>query len=359
MAALEHREDVLFAVGDATRAAQAHLLQHDGLELSHLAAKAGVGGDRARAEGGEQGKAPWLVDPVGQSGDPLAKELPARGVDPLEDRAHHHFHRDRLHLRPELEGLTGRPPGDLLAGDLAHHRPVVLHPRAVEGGQQALSIAHVLGLVEQHHRARPEQRLEQRVCLTGACAHQLRGAREDELDVLGVAQEHPRAPAADAQREDLPVARLTAIHQLQRAQRPDRSLQRRGDRRAGGKLALGLVRLSHRSSHRFCSRSFLSGALWWVGSAGKSACSATAERRSPATAGACAAGRGGPPPPDYRIGGALARDRLGRALKGSSRAGRGCLADHALLPVGALRCAGARRSDRRRRQSARAARRRG
>ena len=93
-----------------------------------------------------------------------AERVEARVVGArAEDDAHHHLERHRLHPRPQREGLAGGPGGDLAAGHLADRLGVVGDRLAVEGGQDDAAPAHVVGFFGEHHRARTEQRPEQRV----------------------------------------------------------------------------------------------------------------------------------------------------------------------------------------------------
>jgi hypothetical protein len=68
-----------------------------------------------------------------------------------------------MHSRPQLERLADWPVRELPAGHLGHYLAVVLHALAVKGRQHQLAALHVLGLLQQHHRARAQQRAEDRV----------------------------------------------------------------------------------------------------------------------------------------------------------------------------------------------------
>ena len=67
-------------------------------------------------------------------------------------------------------GGAVRPGGDLALGDRAHRLAVGLHPLAVEGRQHQPALAHVLGAVEQQHRAVAEQRPQDVVVLAGVAS---------------------------------------------------------------------------------------------------------------------------------------------------------------------------------------------
>jgi hypothetical protein len=92
---------------------------------------------------------------------------------------------------------------------------------SVEGRQQPAAVAHVVRLVLQHHRARAQQRTEQRVGFAGRGADEVRWGREDLLDVLRVGHEDPRTSGPHPERERLAEAALTTVHERQRAQSPD------------------------------------------------------------------------------------------------------------------------------------------
>ncbi len=220
-------------------AAPAHLRHQRRFHRRDRFAEARVARQPARAEGGEQRQSRGVVEEIGEALEQRAQALHLLALGAAEGRAHHHLVADRLHPRPQRERLAHRPARDLRARDLHHHLPVGAHPLAVEGGQHEAPVGHVLGLVQQHHRARPQQRSEQRVGLAGAGAHQLRGDRQHPADVLGVTQKHPRPSAAHAQSENISVAPTAARHERQWAQRPAECLQLAGQARPGGAALRG------------------------------------------------------------------------------------------------------------------------
>ena len=84
-----------------------------------------------------------------------------------EDRAQDDLERQRLQARVQLDRLAGRPARELALGELLHQAGQALHAVAVEGGQQELALLHVRALVEQDHRVRADDRLEQPRALAG------------------------------------------------------------------------------------------------------------------------------------------------------------------------------------------------
>ena len=75
-------------------------------------------------------------------------------------------------------------------GDLAHRLAVGAHPLAVERRQHQPALAHVLGAVEQQHRAGAEDRRQDDVALAGV--EQVGVAGEDRLDRLGIGGDDDR-----------------------------------------------------------------------------------------------------------------------------------------------------------------------
>jgi hypothetical protein len=234
-------------------AALADLLEDELLDGPHYSLEVAGGGHRACPQGSQEGQAMGRVDPVGHRHETFPQQLEALALQGAEDGPHHDLEADCLHAGPQLEGLAQRPLLDLAACHLAHHLPVGLHAGAVEGGQQVLAVAHVLGLVQEHHRAGAQQGLEQRIGFRRPGAHQGGVGREDLLDVLGVGQEDPGTPAADPEGEGLAVVLLAAIHEGQRAQSPAEGLKGAWHFGPGRQLlAAGIDKSVHQCVHSSC-----------------------------------------------------------------------------------------------------------
>ena len=94
---------------------------------------------------------------------------------------------------------TGSPSGqrvELALGELLDQAGEALHAVAVEGGQQQLALLDVRALVEQDHRVRADDRLEQPRALARVQDVGRRG--EDRLDVLGVGEDRRTAAGRPA-----------------------------------------------------------------------------------------------------------------------------------------------------------------
>ena len=200
------------------------LLQQRRFDRRHRRAEAALAGQPARPQRRRHAQPPGLVERRGQPLQQRPQLAQALRFVGAEDRAHDHLLGDRLHLRPELERLARRPGAHDLARRLGHHRRVGLHPLPVERRQHHPAALHVRRLLQQHHRARSQNRQQQRVGERDAEA--ARGRGEDAFHVGGVAEEDPRAGVQDAQREDVAVALLAALHQRVGTRRPAERLQR-------------------------------------------------------------------------------------------------------------------------------------
>jgi hypothetical protein len=230
----QHREDVVVAGHVGLSAAGVNLLVDDAVgrgdelvEATPRAARARVlrAGDLQRqqtqlAGGGiEQApqRCPDALDPLGV-------------VEP-KDGAEDDLQGDRLHRGSGGERGAVRPGGDLALGDRTHRLPVSLHPLAVEGGQHQPALAHVLGAVEQQHRAVAQQRSQDLVVLAG---EQLLGiAGEDRLHRLRVGGDDHRALVGEAQGEVLAVAALAIDEEGGRLQDEAAEQERSWNRGAG------------------------------------------------------------------------------------------------------------------------------
>ncbi len=186
----QHRDDVLAPVG-AFGAAPVDLVEDRLLDRPHRLLVGTAADDRAGAEDGEQGQVAGVVHPLGQPRQPLAHAIESGVVGVTENGADDHLLRDRLHPRPHLERLAGRPAARLAPRHRGHHLGVALHPLAVEGRQHQLATDHVLRFFQQHHRARPEDRPQQRV---GDVDPDRVAGGEDGFDVGRVAEHDPVPP---------------------------------------------------------------------------------------------------------------------------------------------------------------------
>ena len=151
--ALEHRDDVVASAGVRLVATAADLLEHGTLDRAHHGPEARVAHHRARADRRQQRQAAGNVHPFGELAQQLAQASEAIGVQLAEHRAHDHPKGDVLHPRPQRERLADRPARDLPPCDRGGRLGVALHQRAVKGREHALAVGHVLGLLQQHHRA--------------------------------------------------------------------------------------------------------------------------------------------------------------------------------------------------------------
>ena len=242
-------EDALPRLGDLGPA-QGDLLVDEGVHR------------RAGAEefppGAEPAEVP-LQDREGDHGVDAAAELLDQALEAeqallvvdAEDRAHDHRQGDPLGVGAEGEGLADRPALHLAQGDLAHQLAVGLDPLAVEGRQQQFALAHVRGLVEGQHRARPERRLEdRRVGLSGV--HLGGRPGEDLFDQLGGGDVDEPAEVREADREDVAVAALEVGEEVERVARVAHRLQGRRHPRSRGKP--GECSLSRHARRRSCER---------------------------------------------------------------------------------------------------------
>ena len=125
-----------------------------------------------------------------------------------------------LHPWPQRKRVGQRPAGNLLPRDIEHHVAVAAHALGVEGRQHETPVSHVLGLVEQHHRARTEEWAEQRVSNACARTDEVRGEREHLANVSRIGEKDPRPTGTDAQGEGVAIRAARALHEGQRSLRP-------------------------------------------------------------------------------------------------------------------------------------------
>ena len=214
--------------------AAAHLLQHGVLDGAHHAPIVPVPRESARPGGRQQVQAPRVVHPVGEPAQQAAQAPQAVGFDGPEHDPHDRLERDLLHARPQLERLPDRPGGELAPRDVLHHLAVTLHALAVEGRQHQLAPEHMLGLLQQHHRARSQQGTEDRVGEAHA-EHGVVGC-EHRLHILRIGQYHPGPGVLHPNGEDVAKVFLTPLQEGQRAPGPRYGLQRARHRRAWREL---------------------------------------------------------------------------------------------------------------------------
>ncbi len=187
-------------------------------------------------------------DPVQHAGrlperrDALAEQVHPLPVAHPEDGAQDHLERDRLHARPQGEGLADRPAGHLALGGLGHHLHVAADALAVEGRQQELPLAHVAVLVECEQRVVAQRVAErERVRLAGVEGRRVAG--EDLLDERGLRHVDDAAEDREARREDVAVAPPALDHPAVGRRRDERGLEQRGHSRAGRQVHAEVVPL--------------------------------------------------------------------------------------------------------------------
>jgi hypothetical protein len=155
--------------------------------------------------------------------------------------AEDHLQRNAPHGVHQLKWSARRPAVDLGVCRGLDDVAVVAHAVAVEGGQHPAPLCDVLLAVDQQHRTRAHDRLQDRVGF--ARAKDFRVARENRLDVLGIGEEDPRAGREGAHGEGVavaPVARAQVVVSVTPVQiRLDRNGQPRAGREAGFALDCG------------------------------------------------------------------------------------------------------------------------
>ena len=200
---------------------------------------------------------------VGSDGQQGAQVL-AQAIEPCpllqaEDRAQDDLERERLQARVEGDPLAPRPTLDLGGGDLGHDRGQPRDLLAVEGRQHETPLGQVGVLVEQDHRVAADQRLED--ARAAARMQDLRGRREDLLDLVGVREHHERRRGDQANGEARAEARAAAFEEGDRPRppahrlQPGRSPRSRRQRRGGHAGTLPLPKPWHscyRSANESC-----------------------------------------------------------------------------------------------------------
>jgi hypothetical protein len=124
----------------------------------------------------------------------------------------------------QADRLAAGPALDLAIGDVPHQARKTLHLLAVERGEHQLALAQVGALVQQDHRVRADDGLEDPRSLAGV--EHLGWRREDLAQVLGVGVVDEGRRLEQPHGEALPVALPAALEERNRAVPPRDRLQR-------------------------------------------------------------------------------------------------------------------------------------
>src|SRR5712692_2414966 len=146
----------------------------------------GVRAQLAIARGEEQER---IAADRGEREDATAQLITARAPLDTEGHPHEDGEGDRLHARPQREGLAHRPASNLCPRDLANGGFPGAHAITMERGQDQLALAQVFRPVQDENRMRADQGLEDRgVGLAGpehvivAAEHGLHQLRAGDVD---------------------------------------------------------------------------------------------------------------------------------------------------------------------------------
>ena len=145
----------------------------------------------------------------------------------------HDLERQALESRMQPHRFVGWPAGELGLGQLDHQSGQLLHPLAVESGQQQPALLHVGVLVEQDHRVAPEDRLEDPRALAGV--QHLRIGCEHLADLVRIGQHHERRLERQPDGRAAPVASQPQDRRGRSRPHPD-ELEQRRQRRSGWQL---------------------------------------------------------------------------------------------------------------------------
>ncbi len=166
---------------------------------------------------------------------------------------------------------NGSPSGqrvDLAFGGLGDHRGVALDRLAVEGGQEQLALAHVLGSEQRQDRVRPDDRAQRRLAGQGGRKRGI--GREQGAGVIGMAADDDDVVVDHAaESEHLPQLAPGAEHELDLAHAQAQGLKcsRQGQRRrqprrcavVGQRPGHGGRRIPDREGAGGCERRFGGG----------------------------------------------------------------------------------------------------
>ena len=161
-----------------------------------------------------------LEDP----GQPVAEGVEPRARVEPEHRPQDHLERERLEARMERHRLVLGPAVHLAPGHLLDEPRQPLHLLSVECGQHQLSLAEVGSLVEQDHRVRANDRLEDARALSGVKHLGRRG--EDLAQMLRLRVVHERRRLEQAHGEPLAVTLAAPLEERHRAVPPRDRLKR-------------------------------------------------------------------------------------------------------------------------------------
>ncbi len=146
------------------------------------------------------------------------EERGAQALDPLglrhaEDGAADHLEREGAHALAYRKFVPDTPSGQLGSGNLSDHIAKRVHGRALKRGEKEFSLAHVLGPVQDEHRALAEDGAERRVGLPGFETRLIPG--EETPDLVGVGDINPGPEDEKTRGEDVAVAGVPAKQRVE------------------------------------------------------------------------------------------------------------------------------------------------
>ena len=184
---------------------------------------------------GARGHRQHRQHPLSQDGQALLGVV----LPPAEDPAQDDLQRQRAQARVQRDGDVSRPRGDRTAHGVEHPLRLPLDHTSLQRGQHDPAPVQMILLVEQHERARTDDRPDGRPALSRMQG--LRGRRQHRPDVGRIAQEHKLGKARHPHREAAAVATAAPLQARQRRAPHQTGLQRGGQRHAGRLLLAGVA----------------------------------------------------------------------------------------------------------------------